>query len=313
MRVIPIGVNSAFATGDYVEVEGKFLYDPKWQSNFLIEFENATFGSQDKIFRTKQTLRFLLDIGGDARHALKRFSLSVNDLDIIYLSHPHNDHIGGVECLALSTFFNPYYNTDKLNGLRDSQMGVLTHLSRDKIIYPHWKPMVIGESEVLADTWEACRPGLNTLQAVRHVKLDTYFDSLSMDEQDFYIEEKLPDNTFKRWNFYTVESTHVVSGSKHMPSFGLFFESVNKKIYFPTDTMLMMPPAMRDFYERADVIYQDTEVGIPSGVHSHIDDIEKNCAPEIKKKLHLYHYSKEPEIDESQYASILRVGDIHNY
>ena len=309
MRVIPIGVNSAFATGEYNE-EG--LYKPKWQSNFLIEFDNASFGCEDKQFLKKDKIRFLLDVGGDARHALKKFNLTVNNIDIIYASHPHNDHIGGIECVALSTFFNPFYNDLKKEGLKDSNYNSLTHITKGKSFPNHWKPILLGESEVLHDTWEACHPGLDTLQAVRHVTLETYFDVISMDRKDFWIEERLPDNTLKEWTFYTVESTHVIGGTKHMPSFGLIFKSNDKVIYFPTDTMLMMPPAMKDFYEMADVVYQDTEVGIKSNVHSHIDDIEK-CDPNIKKKLYLYHYSEEPNVDESQYAGILRVGDIHEY
>ncbi len=309
MKVIPIGVNSAFATGVYNE-EG--WYKPKWQSNFLLKFQNATMGCGDQQFLKKDVIHFLLDIGGDARHALKRFGLSVNDIDVGYVSHPHNDHIGGIECMALSTFFNPFYTDLKKEGLKDSNFNVLTHITKGKSFPSHWKPILLGESEVIAETWSACQPGLNTLQAVRHVDINTYFDTIKMDRKDFWIKEILPDNTIKTWTFFTVESTHVIGGTKHMPSFGLLFKSEDKTIYFPTDTMLMMPPAMKDFYEMADVIYQDTEVGIKSNVHSHIDDIEK-CDPEIKKKLYLYHYSEEPKVDESQYAGILRVGDVHEY
>jgi len=104
MRVIPIGVNSAFATGEWNE-EG--WYKPKLQSNFLLEFNNAVLRNKDatKIYANKPILRILIDVGGDARHGLKRVGLTVNDIDAFYVSHPHSDHIGGIECAALMSFF----------------------------------------------------------------------------------------------------------------------------------------------------------------------------------------------------------------
>lgn len=337
MRVIPIGVNSAFATGEYMEAitlvdlqeilqsgtenileqvikKLKTLYDPRLQSNFLLEFDNAVLKNKDatKIYVNKPVIRILVDAGGDARHGLKRRNLTVNDIDVFYVSHPHSDHIGGIECAALMSFFNPFYNQQKKHGLSDNNMNILSYILKGGNVPSHWKPILMGQEEVIEETWNAFQPGLNTLQGVRNVTADTYFDVVKMDGLDFVITEKQPDNTYKTWTFYTVESTHVVGGTKHMPSFGLFFNSDTKNIYFPTDTMLMMPPSMKDFYDLADIIYQDTETGFKSGVHSHIEDIKK-VDPTIKKKLYLYHYNEEPVINADEFAGILRIGDVHEY
>ena len=311
MKVKMLGVNSAFAVGTYNE-DGS--YNPKWQSNFLLEFQNGVFGRGKSILKNPYgTLRLLIDQGGDARHGLKFFNLTPSNVHINYFSHCHSDHVGGTECLGLSTFFNPFLNEFKKAGLENYDYNILNYLSQHGEVPNHWKPIALGESEVLKDVWKAFSPGLDTLQGVRRPTLQTYFDVINMDEteEDFWIEEEV-DGVKRRWVFYTVESTHVVSGTKHMPSFGLFFQTEGKKLYFPTDTMLMMPPSMKHFYDEADFIYQDTETGFKSGVHSHIDDIKK-VDPSIKKKLYLYHYNEEPEVEEGEFAGVLKRGEIHEY
>jgi len=167
---------------------------------------------------------------------------------------------------------------------------------------------MIGDCSVLEELWQSAQAGLNTLQNVRNVTLQTYFNVIEMksDNRCFIKEDDVI------WEFFTVQSVHVIGGTKHMPSFGLFFENENRKIFFPTDTMLMMPPTMKTFYDDADVIYQDTETGIKSGVHSHIDDIRK-IDEEIKKKLYLYHYNTFPVVDEGEFKGVLKTGETHEY
>lgn len=312
MRVTMLGVNSAFAVGEFNE-DG--LYNAKFQSNFLFDFQNATIGCGNKILRKEKVLRILLDAGGDVRHPLKRERLTSANIHGVYTSHPHSDHIGGIEYLALTTFFNPFYTKSKKEALDLTDPNpVLKYVREHGDLPREWKPLFLGEKSVLEDVWKAYIPGLDTLEGVRKPTLSTYFDVIDMNHEEMWIEEVMPDNTVKKWIFYTIESTHVVSGTKHMNSFGLFFELKDKdlNIYFPTDTMLMMPPSMKHFYDKAHFVYQDTETGIRSGVHSHIDDIKK-VDPEIKKKLYLYHYNEEPIVEPGEFAGVLRAGDVHEY
>jgi len=122
MKITALGVNSAFAIGS----SKNGLYDPKFQSNFLIEFpqENG------------DTYKFVLDFGGDIRHSLAMAGLKVGDIDGWYSSHPHADHIGGVEAIALSTIFNPYYHkvTTEIS-LNKSLNGINNTTSPDKKLY----------------------------------------------------------------------------------------------------------------------------------------------------------------------------------
>jgi ribonuclease BN (tRNA processing enzyme) len=256
--------------------------------------------------------RFVLDFGSDLRHSLLYSTgLKIHELDAFFLSHNHSDHQGSCECIALSTFFNPYWRSwkkDWLEKITPGRLAVADACLKEELP-DDCKPELFGHKEVLKDLWTATSPGLNTIQGMMKVNLSTYFTIRSMTTN---IAKTIQDGK-RTWKFYTIESTHVMSGMGSMPSYGLMFESSDGKcIYFPTDTMFMMPPTMKIFYDKADIIYQDTETGPKSGVHSHWTEVDQ--APEdIKKKLYLYHYNEEPPIDESQYKGILRTGDIHEW
>jgi ribonuclease BN (tRNA processing enzyme) len=302
MKVTALGVYSAFAVGSY-NPDGSYI--PKWQSNFLIEFK--TKGKvRDDIFR------LVIDFGSDIRHSLAYQGLKLGDIDAWYCSHPHADHIGGIEGIALSTIFNPFWNIHKTDWLRNTDGhldSVSDRLFDGREIPDDCKPTIMGHKTVLDELWVAAAPGLQTLQGVEQVSLNTYFDvSILKSNEAITIKDGE-----RSWKIDTVLSTHVVAGTTLMPSFGLRFRSSDgKNILFPTDTLWMMPPNMAGFYKRADVIYQDCETGVKSGVHSHIDDI-RLADPEIKKKCHLYHYTSDPIVDEGEFKSILRIGDIHEY
>lgn len=301
MRVTALGVHSAFATGTYNE-DG--FYKPKWQSNFLIEFDMKGKVRDD-------VYRFVLDFGSDIRHSLASKGLKIGDIDGWYCSHPHADHIGGVEGIALSTVFNPFWNKAKVAWLKhDEGMDTVNdRLFDGREIPGECKPTIYGHKTVLDEVWMAASPGLKTLQGVQEVTMDTYFDVQIMKSNVNY---KFKDGA-RTWEVDTIMSTHVLAGTTLMPSYGLRFRSSDgKNILFPTDTLWMMPPNMAGFYKRATVIYQDCETGPKSSVHSHIDDI-RQAAPEIKKKCYLYHYGEEPKVDPDEFLGVLKTGDVHEY
>ncbi len=349
MKVTALGVNSAFATGIYkdvietAKVEAMIAeavksakdtqshltinairkiikdhttraYFPRYQSNFLLEFQ-----TQGKV--KDNVYRFVLDFGSDIRHSLANVGLKMGDIDGYYCSHPHADHIGGIEGIALSTVFNPFWNSKKTDWLsvekkrrtedadKPRQLDPVTdRLFKREKIPADCKPDLWGHREVLDDLWDAAKPGLDTLQGVKNVSLETFFNQIVMSKS---LEYQINDGD-KSWIFYTVESTHVVGGTSYMPSFGLMFECNDKKIYFPTDTLYIMPPIMKPFYESADIIYHDCETGPRSGVHSHIDEIRK-IDPIIKKKCYLYHYTEEPVVEEGEFLGIVKTGEVHEY
>lgn len=300
MKVIALGVHSAFAVGQWEETSTGPVYRPRWQSNFLLEFEQPGKTNEN-------VYRMVIDFGGDIRHSLAGAGLRMADIDGWYCSHPHADHIGGVEGIALSTFFHPAWNTAKAEWLNGDRMA--DRLFQGDRVPAGCKPDMLGHREVLEELWRAASPGLSTLQGVKQVTLDTYFNPLPMRTN---IDRQFHDGD-RTWKYYTIESTHVVSGTGHMPCYGLMLESSDgRNIYFPTDTLLMMPPTMESFYRKADVVYQDCETGPRSGVHSHIEDI-RQIDPTIKNKCYLYHFNEEPVTDPGEFKGVLQTGEIHHY
>jgi len=79
MKFTILGAGSAFSLKNY-------------QPNLLLEQNDS---------------RLLIDAGGDIRFSLRDVGLSSANIDAVYITHLHNDHIGGMEYIAFTTFFNP--------------------------------------------------------------------------------------------------------------------------------------------------------------------------------------------------------------
>ncbi len=344
MKVTAIGVHSAFGIGAYEEViTAKQAYElalkiakspqlhqtseeaiaaeinkltqrfylPKWQSNFLIEFDMPSK-------RGKRPYRLLLDAGGDVRHALNGLGLTSSDIDGVYISHPHNDHIGGMEYLALTTFFNPFYTPPKQEWLKNQFIA-------DKLFLEHeWWPVPPGNTKpdlfihrkVLSPLKRAVGPGLDTLQGVPNVSLETYFDIKVLGKQENgQTKSHLFQDGDGQWTLTPIFAMHVISSSEEMPSYGISLQhSSGYNILMPTDIQSIMPPQLESHYRRANRIYMDCETAqFPSGVHPHITDLIKNMDKETQKKCFLYHYDSYPEVPDNMFYGILKIGDSHTY
>lgn len=345
MKITAIGVNSAFATGRYEEVlpsqkvielilkivhspqfknasdeviaeEVKKLacryYMPKWHSNFLVEFDMPSKRGSGPPYR------LLLDAGGDVRHALKGLELSSQDMDGIYISHPHNDHIGGMEYLGLATLFNPHYTKSKVEWLGHQFIADKLFLEPEWQSIPpnHVKPDLFVHRKVLEPLKRAIGPGLDTLQGVPDVSIDTYFDIhlIGKQENGETLKQVFKDGK-GHWTVTPIFAMHVISSSEEMASYGISLQhSGGYNILMPTDTQHMMPTQLESHYRKAHRIYMDCETSpFRSGVHPHISDLMNNLVPEIQKKCLLYHYDADPQVPEGMFYDILNTGDAHVY
>lgn len=226
MKITFLGSGAAFTLGN-------------WQSNILIE-ENGK--------------RLLLDCGGDIRWSLHEQNLNFLNIDAVYVSHLHGDHVGGLEGLAFSTYFCPMKK----------------------------RPRLIASEDVANDLWDkSLRGGLESLEC-QTATLDTFFDV-----------EKVPDNGhffFEGICFDLIQVVHILNNHVIVPSFGLAWEANDKKIFFTSDTQFC-PNQIHKIYEWADIIYHDCEtMPCRSGVHSHYLDL-RTLSEDIKKKMYLYHWN----------------------
>ncbi len=344
MKVIVIGVHSAFATGTYEDVisvkqvrdliskirqpslfkeiseetidaelkkRSQRFYTPKWHSNFLIEFDRPSK-------RGKSPYRLLIDAGGDIRHALKGVGLTSADIDGIYISHPHNDHIGGMEYIALTTFFNPFYTQTKQKWLNNKCITDKLFLEQEWWPVPpaNTKPDLFVHKKVFEPLRRAIGPGLDTLQGVHDVNLETYFNLHILGKQTTgETKSHIFSDGNGHWTLTPIFAMHVISSAEEMPSYGISLQhSSGYNILMPTDIESIMPPQLKLLYQRANRIYMDCETSsIPSGVHPHLSNLIKNLDKKIQKKCLLYHYDKVPEFPDNLFYGVLKIGDVHTY
>ena len=197
--------------------------------------------------------KLLIDAGGLIQNALGFYQMSSADLDSVYISHPHGDHIGGLEYIAFTTYFNPTLP----------------------------KPRLIANKKLVRELWNnSLSGGLGSIQG-QITDLDTFFN----------VDAVGKNQTF-RWSnidFQPVQVVHYMDGFDIVPSYGLFWEVNDKKYFFTSDTQ-HCPNQIKDFYNVADLIFQDCETApFPSGVHAHYTELV-TLPDDIKAKMHLYHY-----------------------
>jgi ribonuclease BN (tRNA processing enzyme) len=228
MKITFLGTGSAFTVKNY-------------QTNLLIEQNGKNL---------------LIDAGGDIRFSLKEQGLSYKNIDALYITHLHQDHIGGIEYLAFCSYFDP--------------------TMKEKI-------SLIGNNEVIRDLWNnSLKGGLRSIQT-KHMSLEEYFD----------VEMIKKNHTFN-WEgieFTIVQSIHIVDEYSIVPSYGLIFTdpTSNKKIYYSSDSQFA-PNQIMDYYKMVDIIIQDCETSpFASGVHAHFEDL-KTLPLDIKNKMYLVHF-----------------------
>lgn len=216
---------------------------------------------QTNILITQNNKNLLIDAGTDIRFSLSPSigripSRTYKDIDSIYITHLHADHIGGIEYLAFCSYF-------------DKSMS-------EKI-------GLIGNSELIRELWDSSlRGGLKSIQG-KKTNLSDFFDIQMVKKNGKFNWEDI--------EFYIVQSVHIMDEYSIVPSFGLIFKDPKsgKKIYYPGDTQFC-PNQIRSFYDEADIIIHDCETAkFPSGVHAHFNDLI-TLPKSVKEKMMLVHY-----------------------
>ncbi len=225
---------------------------------------------------TKKIL--LIDCGSDARHALNELGLSYRDIHSVYISHLHADHVGGLEWLAFTAKFDP--------AIQKPNLFISEHLVRDL-----WDKTLSG--------------GLSSIQD-EVVTLSSFFHVHAVKEQGFFNWEKT--------KFTLIQTLHVMSGHAILPSYGLMFAANDSNVFITTDTQYR-PHQIHDFYDSANIIFQDCETSeTKSHVHAHYDELV--TLPEhIKEKMWLYHYNpcKLPDAARDGFRGFVQKGQCFDF
>lgn len=235
---------------------------------------NKKDGQSNVLVIAESGKKLLIDCGCYCWQFMEKLGLGIGDVDGVFVSHLHADHVGGLEEMAFCTFFNPATP----------------------------KPKLYGNFRLMHDLWEqSLRGGLESIQA-KQMDLDSYFDTV-----------RIPDNGEFIWEgigFKPVQTVHVVNDCTIKFSYGLliqdgvqWFTSIKRKtvsiakpepvVFFTTDTQFC-PNQISDFYAKSDLIFHDCETSpFKSGVHAHYSELV-TLDQEVKNKMVLYHYQPNP-------------------
>lgn len=249
MKIIVIGCGGAFSTRNY-------------NQSFLLEEDGRSM---------------LIDCGRNVPDAINELNININEIDDIYISHAHGDHIGGLELLALKRY-------DWVNKPVKIKTG-MTLIANERLLRNLWTYSLKG--------------GLETMEGFV-AKIDTFFKPKPIEPNQSFI--------WQGWKFSLIQQIHIMSGSIMTESFGLFIEKKNhKSVYFTIDAQYFQPKQVLVFYKNADIIFQDCEcTGVNmkdkeyvfhSGVHASYAELagyksaNASIMPkEIRNKIYLSHY-----------------------
>jgi ribonuclease BN (tRNA processing enzyme) len=220
-------------------------------SGLVTDSEN--FQSNMLLF-TDKGKKLLIDCGTDIRFSLAKVNCDPHEIDAVYVSHLHADHIGGLEWFALQR----------------------------KFVQPNGLPQLIVHEKLVDRLWDrSLSGGLKTLKEQEATL------------EDFFSVQRVFDSQAYEWEglqLTLIKTVHIHSNSKLMPSYGLDIEYKGAHFLITSDTQFT-PKPFEKYYKEARLIFHDCEtLSSPSGVHAHFDELNL-LPPEIKAKMWLYHYN----------------------
>jgi ribonuclease BN (tRNA processing enzyme) len=219
--------------------------------------------------------KLLIDCGTDIRFSLTHSRYLPKDLDAVYISHLHADHIGGLEWLAIQRKFA-------------SKSNLPTLIIHEQLAELLWNNSLSG--------------GLKTLED-KEASLNDYFVVKAINDELKFDWEGV--------HFSLIKTVHIYSNKRLMPSYGLTLGYKGKMFFITTDTQFI-PQAFESYYHDATLVFHDCETRrVPSGVHAHFNQLN-TLNPTIKAKFWLYHYNDGalPDAQAHGFLGFVRCGQI---
>ncbi len=197
--------------------------------------------------------RLLVDCGSDIRWSLHRAGLSHRDVDDIYVSHLHADHIGGLEYIAFQTKFDPQ--------------------CRRPVLY-----LEQGLAEVI---WErSLRGGLGVITE-GETTLETFFEVRPLRVNRPFAWEGA--------SLTPIPTLHVASPQRNVNSHALLIEHGEYAAFLTTDTQ-HNPELLLPYFRASMIVFHDCETGaVKTRIHAHYDELRR-LPEDVRRKMWLYDY-----------------------
>ena len=228
----------------FLGVGDQFSAHDQYHSNMVI-----TAGSGAKM---------LVDCGSDVKYSLMECKINPTEIDAVYISHLHADHVGGLEWLALKTYFGGENKRLKL----------------------------FCEEKLQSDLWHNSLKGGLECIGIKCMELSDYFDCYPLTEGGGFDWQGI--------QFELVKMPHVMGGGCNMYSYGLLAGTADKEnsLFISTDTQFQ-PGLIENIAERAALIFHDCETSaVKSTVHAHYEQL-LTLPASVKNKIWLYHYQRD--------------------
>jgi len=200
--------------------------------------------------------RMLIDCGGDARFSMAESGINPTDIDAVYISHLHSDHVGGLEWFTISNYFG-----------------------QEKV-----HPKLFCEEELQNRLWNHTLKGGLECIGNKSMELSDYFNCLPQKENGFFSWEEI--------RFELIKMPHITGPACERYSYGLHITSTKDKsyaVFISTDT-IFQPDLLQEISEDITVIFHDCEtVPTRTAVHAHYEQL-RTLPVALKQKIWLYHH-----------------------
>lgn len=231
-------------------------------------FAPMSIGNSSMMFTSDTGKRMMFDFGATAPYIYRdEMGLDFKDVDAVYITHQHGDHIGGLELLAFSRYFIP--NKDEAgNTIR---------------------PKLYAMRTLMRDLWDhSLRGGLESLQG-KIMSLTDYFDCRPISDNKHF--------DWEGYRFTPIQTVHVRSGYIIKHSYGLGAKKIGGicngykyDAYITADTQF--DTGLIEYYHQSKVIFHDCETTpYKSLVHPNYVDL-KTLPEGVRQKMWLYHYGQ---------------------
>lgn len=236
----------------------------------------------------------LVDCGFDIKHSLKKAGRRVEDINNIYISHLHSDHVGGLEYIGFYNYFI---------------------LKRRITVYIH--------ESYLDDLWNILKPSMQKVDnGIKNIS--DYFDIRPLKNYNYFM--------VGQYIFGMIKNKHIANDNGSVFSYGLVMDRSYsyefnkerqdiKKIYISTDTVNTLvserwPENIIEKVNSCDLIFHEVDFNDNSSCHSSYKKL-CNLPNDIKGKMWLYHYESkiqsEEKVKENGFAGIVEQGQIFNF